>query len=141
MVSIMSSGAGSVGVSARPSLPTTIATSGNRQRTMSRAFRSSTPWAIDMRGIEIGMSITIPSSSGVMNSRPRGVTLVLAQSAITISNPIANALARQPSVVSPTAINPAASSVRKSQCKPTQDAARIAVAARTQSSGAGWSSR
>ena len=42
MVSIMSIGAGSVGVSARPALPTTMSTSGNRQRTMSRAFRSST---------------------------------------------------------------------------------------------------
>ena len=74
IVSIMSSGAGSVGVSARPALPTTMSTSGNRQRIMSRAFRSSADWVDDIRGTVIGMSITIPSSSGVMNSRPSGVT-------------------------------------------------------------------
>ena len=72
MVSIMSIGAGSVGVSARPALPTTMSTSGNRQRTMSRAFRSSTDSVTDARGTVIGMSMTIPSSSGVMNSRASG---------------------------------------------------------------------
>jgi len=40
IVSIMSIGAGSVGVSARPALPTTMSTSGKRQNTMSRAIRS-----------------------------------------------------------------------------------------------------
>ena len=70
IVSIMSSGAGSVGVSARPALPTTMATSGKRQRIMSRAFRSSPDSGADARGTVIGMSITIPSSSGVRNSRP-----------------------------------------------------------------------
>ena len=72
MVSIMSIGAGSVGVSARPALPTTMSTSGKRQRTMSRAFRSSTDSVTDARGTVIGMSMTIPSSSGVMNSRASG---------------------------------------------------------------------
>ena len=72
MVSIMSIGAGSVGDSARPALPTTMSTSGNRQRTMSRAFRSSAASTPEARGTLIGMSMTIPSSSGVMNSRPSG---------------------------------------------------------------------
>ena len=72
MVSIMSIGAGSVGVSARPALPTTMSTSGKRQRTMSRAFRSSTDSVTDARGTVIGMSMTMPSSSGVMNSRASG---------------------------------------------------------------------
>ena len=69
MVSIMSIGAGSVGVSARPALPTTMSTSGNRHRTMSRAFRSSTDSVTEALGTVIGMSMTIPSSSGVRNSR------------------------------------------------------------------------
>ena len=64
MVSIMSIGAGSVGVSARPALPTTMSTSGNRQRIMSRALRSSPDSVTEARGTVIGMSITIPSSSG-----------------------------------------------------------------------------
>ena len=69
----MSSGAGSVGVSARPALPTTMSTSGNRQKIMSRAFRSSAACVTDIRGTVIGMSITMPSSSGVRNSRCSGV--------------------------------------------------------------------
>ena len=72
MVSIMSIGAGSVGVSARPALPTTMSTSGNRHRIMSLAFRSSTDSATDARGTVMGMSMSINSSSGVMNSRDRG---------------------------------------------------------------------
>ncbi len=72
IVSIMSIGAGSVGVSARPALPTTMSTSGNRQSTMSRAFKSSSDSVTDARGTVIGMSITIPSSSGAMNSRSSG---------------------------------------------------------------------
>ena len=83
IVSIMSSGAGSVGVSARPALPTTMSTSGNRQRIMSRAFRSSADCVTEARGTVIGMSITIPSSSGVMNSRPSGVIVCSATSATT----------------------------------------------------------
>ena len=85
IVSIMSIGAGSVGVSARPALPTTMSTSGNRQRTMSRAFRSSADCVTDALGTVIGMSITIPSSSGVRNSRAIGVIDDSATSATTTS--------------------------------------------------------
>jgi len=60
IVSIMSIGAGSVGVSARPALPTTMSTSGKRQRTMLRAFMSSTDSVTDARGTVIGISMTMP---------------------------------------------------------------------------------
>ena len=73
MVSIISIGAGSVGDSARPALPTTMSTSGNRQRIMSHALRSSPASVAEARGAVTGMFITIPSSSGGMNSRPSGV--------------------------------------------------------------------
>ena len=141
IVSIMSSGAGSVGVSARPSLPVTIATSGNRQRTMSRAFRSSIPWAIDIRGTEIGMSITIPSSSGVRNSRPSGTTFASATRPARTSVAIPNALPLAPVAVSPTARSPPAIEPRKRAREPTAAEATRNVAARSQSSGAGRSIR
>ena len=69
IVSIISIGAGSVGDSARPALPTTMSTSGNRQRIMSHALRSSPASVTEARDTVIGMFITIPSSTGVMNSR------------------------------------------------------------------------
>ena len=65
-VSTMSSGEGSVGVSARPVLPTTISTSGKVRNSASRAFRSSTVSVIDARGTVTGMSRMLPSSSGGM---------------------------------------------------------------------------
>ena len=62
-VSIISSGEGSVGVSARPALPTTISTSGKRRSMASRALRSSAASATDARGTVTGMSRMLPSSS------------------------------------------------------------------------------
>ena len=69
-VSIMSSGAASVGVSARPALPTTCQTSGNPRKTSSRTRRSRSASAIEARGTVVGMSIRLCSSRSGMNSRP-----------------------------------------------------------------------
>ena len=65
-LSTMSSGEGSVGVSARPALPTIISTSGKRRNIASRAFRSSAASVTDTRGTVTGMSRMLPSSSGGM---------------------------------------------------------------------------
>ena len=70
MVSVMFSGAGSVDVSARATLATTYATSGNViKAAFCRAailvFSSS-----EMLGSAIGMNIRSPSLSGGMNSLP-----------------------------------------------------------------------
>ena len=73
IVSIMSSGAGSVAVSARPALPTTCQTSGNWRSTASRAFRSSAASVTDVLGTLVGISMIVPSLSGGMNSRPSRV--------------------------------------------------------------------
>ncbi len=70
MVSIISGGAGSVGVSARPAFPTTEDTSGNERRTSSRNRRSFPACSIEVRAIEVGISRIVPSSRGGMNSRP-----------------------------------------------------------------------
>ena len=73
IVSTMSSGDGSVAVSARPAFPTTIKTSGKPRSTASRAFRSSVACFTDIRGSEVGMSRIDPSSRGGMNSLPSRV--------------------------------------------------------------------
>ncbi len=62
MVSSISSGEGSVGVSARPDLPTTISTSGKRRSMASRALRLSAVSATDARGTVTGMLRMLPSS-------------------------------------------------------------------------------
>ena len=65
-LSTMSKGEGSVGVSARPDLPTIISTSGKRRNSASRALRSSVVSVTDARGTVTGMSRMLPSSSGGM---------------------------------------------------------------------------
>ena len=70
IVSTISSGEGSVGVSARPALPTIISTSGNCRSTALRAFRSSATSVTDARGTVTGMSRMLPSSNAGMYSRP-----------------------------------------------------------------------
>ena len=58
----MSSGAGSVGVSARPDLPITDSTSGKLRMRASRAFRSSAAYVTLSRGTVTGMSSVVPSA-------------------------------------------------------------------------------
>ena len=66
----MSSGAGSVGVSARPALPMTDSISGNWRNRASRALMSSAASVTLARGTVIGMSINVPSFKAGMNSTP-----------------------------------------------------------------------
>ena len=66
----MSKGAGSVGVSARPDLPTTDSTSGKPRIRASRAFKSSAACVTLTRGTVTGMSSVVPSSSAGMNETP-----------------------------------------------------------------------
>ena len=69
-VSIMESGPGSVGVSARPALPKTRSTSGNLRRIPSWAWTSRLASSMEMPGTVMGMKRMEPSSSGGMNSDP-----------------------------------------------------------------------
>ena len=75
MVSTISIGEGSVGVSARPAFPTASSTSGKESISRLRALRSSATWVIEARGTVTGMSRMDPSSRGGMNSRPMGSVL------------------------------------------------------------------
>ena len=70
VVSIISSGAGSVAVSARPTLPNTRSTSGTDLIIRSVSCRSSAALAADNPGKAVGMYSRSPSSSGGMNSPP-----------------------------------------------------------------------
>ena len=70
-VSSIDSGAGSVGVSARPAFPSTRSTSGNRLMMRSVAWSRCCAFAIDIPGAVDGMYKRVPSSSGGMNSEPR----------------------------------------------------------------------
>jgi len=69
-VSIISSGAGSVGVSARPALFTADSTSGNCRNSASWIFKSSAACVTLARGTVIGMYIAVCSLSAGMNSTP-----------------------------------------------------------------------
>ena len=69
-VSYMLIGAGSRALSARPTLPTTEATSGKLRRTASCFFMMSIAWVRDTELDVTGMNMSVPSSSGGMNSRP-----------------------------------------------------------------------
>ena len=71
VVSTISSGAGSVEVSARPILPNTLCTSGNCLMMRSVCCRTSEALAAEMPGSALGMYSRSPSSSGGMNSLPR----------------------------------------------------------------------
>ena len=71
VVSIMENGAGSVGVSARPALPKTRATSGKVIRILSCTCSAFCASATDMPGCTAdGMYSSEPSRSGGMNSEP-----------------------------------------------------------------------
>ena len=69
-VSSMESGAGSVAVSARPTLPKTDSTSGNVRRILSVCCRSSFAFVIEIPGKVVGIYRMSPSSSGGINSEP-----------------------------------------------------------------------
>ncbi len=69
-VSNISSGAGSVAVSARPALPNTRATSGTVLIMRSVCCSSSAALPADSPGSAVGMYRRSPSSSGGMNSPP-----------------------------------------------------------------------
>jgi Amt family ammonium transporter len=76
-VSIMSRGAGSVGVSARPAFQTTDSTSGNDRNTASRTFRSSATLGAETLGIVTGMVAglgTITPASGFVG--PMGAIVI-----------------------------------------------------------------
>ncbi len=70
VVSNISSGAGSVAVSARPALPKTLATSGTVRISRSVCWSSSDAFPTDRPGSAVGMYRRSPSSSGGMNSPP-----------------------------------------------------------------------
>lgn len=70
MFSYMLMGAGSSAVSARPSLPTTISTSGMAATRMSSCFTTSVFCSTPACGMLVGISRKLPSSSEGMNSLP-----------------------------------------------------------------------
>ncbi len=71
MVSTISSGAGSVAVSARPALAKTLATSGKPLITWSCLWIASRIVSIEAPGRATGMYISVSSHNGGMNSEPR----------------------------------------------------------------------
>ena len=70
-VSVMLRGAGSVDVSARAILATTMATSGTFWIASFCSRVMASAWGSEMAGSAMGMNIRSPSSSGGMNSRPK----------------------------------------------------------------------
>ncbi len=70
MVSSIDSGAGSVAVSARPTFPNTVSTSGKVRRILSVCCNNSLAFVIETPGNEVGIYKMSPSSSGGMNSLP-----------------------------------------------------------------------
>jgi len=70
-VSIMPIGAGSRADSARPTLPTTVSTSGTLRMAMSWVAITFCTAESDPAGTSEGMYNSEPSSNGGMNSRPR----------------------------------------------------------------------
>ena len=71
IVSIIVKGAGSVAVSARPTLPKTLATSGTVRISRSVCCSSSRALSMEMPGWVLGMYMRSPSFRGGMNSVPR----------------------------------------------------------------------
>jgi hypothetical protein len=70
IVSVMFTGDGSVEVSARPTLATTEATSGNCAMAAFCFLVMSMAWASEMAGSVTGMNIRSPSLRGGINSLP-----------------------------------------------------------------------
>ena len=87
VVSTIVSGAGSVGVSARPTLPNTLSTSGKLFRTRSWTCSCLLASSMEMFGNVIGMYRMSPSFSGGMNSCPS--FLVSATAEMIANRPIA----------------------------------------------------
>ena len=75
VVSHMFTGAGSVEVSARPTLPTTMATAGSAAMMPSCWRRSVVASVREMRGSVMGMKSAVSSSRGGMNSEPMVVAV------------------------------------------------------------------
>jgi len=69
-VSVMLMGAGSVAVSARPILPTTISTAGSAAMMRSCSRMSSVALVSEMEGSAMGIQSADSSSNGGMNSEP-----------------------------------------------------------------------
>ena len=88
IVSIIDIGAMSVAVSARPILPSTISTSGIRASAASRCWRICFACAVPTPGKSEGMSITLPSFSGGMNSLPSRVHGTIDTSSTATATPI-----------------------------------------------------
>src|SRR5204862_6418297 len=70
VVSYMSSGALSVALSDRPTVPKTLSTSGNDLSTRSCSCRSCDACVIEIPGNEVGMYREEPSNNGGMNWLP-----------------------------------------------------------------------
>ena len=70
IVSNIEMGAGSSGLSTRPSLPTAWATSGIASRARSSLASTSRASPMDAWGMVVGMNRKLPSSRGGMNSLP-----------------------------------------------------------------------
>ncbi len=75
VVSAMLIGAGSVEVSARPTLPTTMATAGSARRMRSCWRRISVALVREIRGSVMGMKSAVSSLRGGMNSEPMVVAV------------------------------------------------------------------
>jgi hypothetical protein len=75
VVSLMLTGAGSVEVSARPTLPTTIATAGSAAMISVLLAKNRVASVSEMRGSVMGMKSAVSSSSGGMNSEPMVVAV------------------------------------------------------------------
>jgi hypothetical protein len=92
-VSNIDRGAGSVGLSARPALPSTDSTSGTSRSIASCRWSCRRASSTEMPGSVVGMYSTSPSSSGGMNSRPnRGASGSADTTAITPSSTVVTGL-------------------------------------------------
>ena len=82
-VSVMFTGAGSMALSARPILPTTLSTSGSCAMMLSCQRRISVALVREMLGSVMGMNRAVSSSSGGMNSEPMVVASHSAEAKMT----------------------------------------------------------
>src|SRR5688572_15902023 len=99
MVSLILIGAGSVDVSARPILPTTIFTAGSAAMMRSCWTISSVAFVSEMLGSVMGIHIAVSSSRGGMNSDPIVVAMYNAEpnTPAAIINVMARCLIANPS--------------------------------------------
>ena len=85
LVSIISSGAGSVGVSARPALPKTCSTSGNCFMILFWTCMMPDMVVMEAPGTAVGMNSSVPSYKGGMNSDPSCENGKIVTSTITMA--------------------------------------------------------